>query len=1014
MVVSEPPDPFYANHFQGRKRKMELQFQGKFLTKPTSTLWIGGEIQEKMNIGIMLRTVAGMMLRLVKKISHGKLHHSFGHAQEDEIPCIVTSFFHGVDRLHITPPGSTPPLLGRDLPENDDAIKRRRKASADSLKIDVDSIYSFSYQSMYIDLLNWKVVRIPGMQGIDLHSYWGNLPLVVPLYEMEDKPYHATKRKNYFFRFEFMHTSFSDLGSVGGGGGGGPLVVFPKSGGGGGGGGGGHSSSKGDDNDDDGKDRSSYIRRRSTSVGSDSDMSDGGGDTDHEFFRKKKKYVIDVPAFLEISGSTSTAAVFDKRAVFVVRVREKLSRRASQSQETEKGKSQKEQSEAAFRNESTREDGAGCLLCDANDLCEIASFATGDASADLLKLCKKMKGIRLKTANLPMLEAKRRSLDSLLVDMSSDQQQLVDVVLAGVIGKSAISHLLSRMLAERRYKVVSNRMSSQKMTSKCTLEGPVMLAEWETFWREGWATLSKIPSSSSSSSSSSFFLSFYRAHSSSPSLCLYSEDIMKVTLTEEYVDLPLPTTKSGFQIHTYGRVINFAASTQAEAGKWVRKMTRMLGKARGTAKKGAAAGTTNWVQFGENHVMMSDGGEGEGGGTNGGAGCGEGEESRSDASWSLSSDPTTLFLNSQCLWAPGRHVLNCRRLSFASDIRTRRRSLSSSTPSSPSSPSSPVSSRTSFSPSAAESACALSTECLRSVLKLRLSSSVDAWTTFLDRVAMLKEVNLLNVSNDQHRYVFWMNVYHTLLLHSRLMLGSSNTPYRFFKHARSVAYDIFAFPHRNVFSLHEIEHFILRGRSTKPSTGFITTMFLPTCNKDDVKWDMAPRSAEPRLNLILNYATTSSPSRIPVFVAAGDGEEEKKEEEEEEKEEKKERSSISSIDRQLDVAASSFLKHCTVVHADERKVYMPKVLDWYRNDFLSSTETNSSSGFHVQHELLVEVQRLLLVDGDRADGEIGLGIEMTELMGSSDGSKAVSIHYQKFSWEPQPLGSLRAYDVSIT
>ena len=422
---------------------MELQFQGKFLTKPTSTLWIGGEIQEKMNIGIMLRTVAGMMLRLVKKISHGKLHHSFGHAQEDEIPCIVTSFFHGVDRLHVTPPGSTPPQLGRDLPENDDAIKRRRKASADSFKIDVDSIYSFSYQSMYVDLLNWKVVRIPGMRGIDLHSYWGNLPLVVPLYELEDKPYHATKRKNYFFRFEFMHTSFSDPGSVGGGGGGGQLVVFPKSGS-------GHSSSKGDDNDDC-KDRSSYIRRRSTSIGSDSDMSDGGGsDTDDEFFRKNKKYVIDVPAFLEISGSTSTAAVFDKRAVFVVRVREKLSRRASQSPEKEKGKSQKEQSEVAlFHNESTREDGAGCLLCDANDLCEIASFATGDASADLLKLCKKMRGIRLKTANLPMLEAKRRSLDSLLVDMSSDQQQLVEVVLAGVIGKSAISHLLSRMLADR-------------------------------------------------------------------------------------------------------------------------------------------------------------------------------------------------------------------------------------------------------------------------------------------------------------------------------------------------------------------------------------------------------------------------------------------------------------------------------------------------------------------------------------------------------------------------------------
>jgi hypothetical protein len=163
---------------------------------------------------------------------------------------------------------------------------------------------------------------------------------------------------------------------------------------------------------------------------------------------------------------------------------------------------------------------------------------------------------------------------------------------------------------------------------------------------------------------------------------------------------------------------------------------------------------------------------------------------------------------------------------------------------------------------------------------------------------------------------------------------------------------------------------------------------------------MAPAGVEPRLNLILNYATASSPPRIPVFFAPPEDD----------------KSSYNSgggllqhasIDQQLDIAASSFLKHFTLIQVDERKLHIPKVLDWYKNDFLklsgTTTQTNS------QREMLMEVQRLLLVRGGRDDA--GEGSKMTKLMESGD-VKLVSIMYRKFSWEPQPLGSLRSFDVA--
>eukprot|EP00946_MAST-07B_sp_MAST-7B-sp1_P002033 g2033.t1 len=892
MLVSNPPDPFFAEHFDGRKRRMELHFQGKFLRKPQGTLYIGGEIEEKMNIGVMLRTMAGMMLRLVKSLSYGKFHHSFGSSREKEKPHIVTSFYNGVDAFVATPPGEEPPPLGRDLPESKEDRAFRRKAPVGTLQIDTDLTYSFSFHSMYVDLLNWQIVKIPGFKPVDLHSYWGSLPLYIALYDLRDNSgdYHSEDRKRYFWKFRFSHTPINET-EIGGSGdsGSGVNVVFPP-----------HLLVNSDDSSasrvadadtqlivpqgldcdyesDESDNHSSLIRRRSSSA---TDVN--SAPSDHTM-----GLVVDVPAFIECAAENS----YDKIAMFIIRI----------------GAVNAADEGSALRDES-------CLLCTTNDLLDLASFAVGESGVRMQKLCRRIKGIRLKSSNLPQLESKRRTLDSLLVGMSSDRSQ---------------SKLLNVLVG-------------------------------------GWG---------SEGESTTHILSFYRVHSVRPLLSLQSGDILAVTLlsqlgraevgskvgvveaTERQIanaddgkDLPLPRhLRFGFEVHTYGRVFTFAVASTDVADEWVAILSSMIQKRNSASARSSndsnymtpktksrdkvykSTGSSieqsspNWIRVGENRMAESLNYDDDRTRVNG-----EDVTRARSSSIQISLDPRALFVGNSCHWAsPSRTVLNARRLSFASDIRSRRRrrmECASTTPNT--------------SVSSVQFACKLSSSILEMALQLRPDSSISTWSRFMDRVALLKDVDLSATSPDSmERQIFWINVYHTLVIHTRLLLGAPNSAYGFFKRAKHVSYEIFAVPYRDVYSLLEIEHCVLRGGGSKPKAS-IAGFFLPSRSteqgKEDVKWDMAPSVSDPRINFILNYATVSSLREIPVFSADSH---------------EPDLDPGAFIDRQFDVASAIYLQHFAVIDVDSRTVVLPKVLDWYRGDFGKTQPSHRG--------VLLEVHRLL-------------------------------------------------------
>ena len=197
MLNTKPQDPVYAEHFGNRKRTMEVHIQGKFLqekkkkgSNPTAvagvddneqddneqeqqeqqtkqgeaTLFIGGEINNAMTgLGTFSKGIASLMLKMIKMTSYGAFDSSFGNTSEGVLPHIVTSLYQGVDRFVKTPAGETPPPLGEDLPETE-MERKKRGSSTQNLILDSTATYSFSYQTMYIDFLEWQVIRIPGFK----------------------------------------------------------------------------------------------------------------------------------------------------------------------------------------------------------------------------------------------------------------------------------------------------------------------------------------------------------------------------------------------------------------------------------------------------------------------------------------------------------------------------------------------------------------------------------------------------------------------------------------------------------------------------------------------------------------------------------------------------------------------------------------------------------------------------------------------------------------------------------
>ncbi len=217
MLRTKPEDPRYVAHFAGKQRLFEMQIQGHFKQLPEGVLYMGAELTERMHMGLVTKTVAGMILTFARRVLKN-LHYSFGDkgdahsADEIELPHLTFPLSRGMDRLVITPPGEDPPPLGREFDEPDDIRIPRRGGKGEEPQFVLGPTYSMSFHSMYMDFSQWQLVNIAGQKSIDLSGYFGDSSVHIVVYDLDpvtaaaSGDRHRRCDKRYFYHCELMNS----------------------------------------------------------------------------------------------------------------------------------------------------------------------------------------------------------------------------------------------------------------------------------------------------------------------------------------------------------------------------------------------------------------------------------------------------------------------------------------------------------------------------------------------------------------------------------------------------------------------------------------------------------------------------------------------------------------------------------------------------------------------------------------------------------------------------------------
>jgi hypothetical protein len=213
LIIVRPPnpedDPYWNERiFSKRKRRLVIQIQGKFKYKPTGVVFAGAEVSEQMKLGMLVRGLCGMLLKLVDSYN-SNMHYSFGDSKGLEKPHIVAPAYTFFERVVATPPEETPPPMDCFFEESNESISRR-KASESNGEWNTTDTYSLSFYSMYIDLPTWKLVSLPVSGDISLKTFWGNSLLSICMYE---KTGTEKQHLQQFNRYGFaVQTKFLDPG----------------------------------------------------------------------------------------------------------------------------------------------------------------------------------------------------------------------------------------------------------------------------------------------------------------------------------------------------------------------------------------------------------------------------------------------------------------------------------------------------------------------------------------------------------------------------------------------------------------------------------------------------------------------------------------------------------------------------------------------------------------------------------------------------------------------------------
>jgi len=244
-------------------------------------------------------------------------------------------------------------------------------------------------------------------------------------------------------------------------------------------------------------------------------------------------------------------------------------------------------------------------------------------------------------------------------------------------------------------------------------------------------------------------------------------------------------------------------------------------------------------------------------------------------------NPVHEFLGKSSVWnCQKRKILNCRRCSF----RTQR----------------------TMPP---EETLRLAERALAKVLSLKPKGTSDSdLREFLDCAAALKDADAHSLNEDE-KCAFFLNVYHTMIMHSFIVLGPPSSGTEWISYFSNIAYQC----SDDIFSLTELEHNIIRAEMSYPSN-FLSRFVLPKS-----QYHFALMRPDFRLNFALNSGSLSTPtSVVPVYKAA-------------------------MLNQQLNAVTKEFVGYTVHVKQKSRndvQISLPRVCQWFAEDFGSNASAS--------------------------------------------------------------------------
>ena len=185
-----------------------------------------------------------------------------------------------------------------------------------------------------------------------------------------------------------------------------------------------------------------------------------------------------------------------------------------------------------------------------------------------------------------------------------------------------------------------------------------------------------------------------------------------------------------------------------------------------------------------------------------------------------------------------------------------------------------------------------------------LEDDPDSFVEFLDLTSQLRMLPLDEIDlSSKSSICLFANIYHCLLQQAMLLSVNGPLHKKSVNHfMRTTCYEIGG----DVFSLAELYCCVLRGKMSKPISP--KPPYIEAPKKSQPYRHYALDCMDPRINFLLNTGDVACPRDIPILRP-------------------------STVEQQLNLAASIFLKQELEVDPKKSVVILPKICEIYKNDF---------------------------------------------------------------------------------